>query len=296
MPASYPIIKVKPEWNVNPEDIGTKRKFWYYGPNQENKWLFKHPRANTGEHWAEKIAAETASAAGILHAKTELALHKNIRGSATENFARGGRTLFHGNQMLEVIVDGYHLDKRFHQSRHTLDNIWKVVEVFFVEPDDAKKAKQIIASHLILDALIGNTDRHHENWGVLVKRKGNEWHGMVAPSFDHASSLGRELLDARRDRLIEANQAGDYAEKARGAIYWSESDARGIGPLELARRAAHKHPEIFQPAAAKLAKIDEDIIRRIVDSIPFEWMSPSARKFAIALMCYNLDALQRTFP
>lgn len=295
MSAPYRIIKVEPEWVANPEDMGTKNKFWY-GPDNETRWLFKHPRPNTGEHWAEKIAAEVADAAGILHAKTELALYKNDRGSATETFARDGRTLYHGNQMLEVIVDGYHLDKRFHQSRHTLDNIWKAVEVFFAEPDGAKKAKQIIASYLILDALIGNTDRHHENWGVLVKRKGDVRHGMVAPSFDHASSLGRELLDSSRERKMEANQAGDYAEKAHGAIYWSESDARGPSPLELARLATHKYPEIFRPVAAKLSKIDERTIRRIVDSIPSEWMSPSARKFAIALMCYNLNALQRIFP
>ncbi|MDD9856207.1 MAG: HipA domain-containing protein [Gammaproteobacteria bacterium] len=298
MSASYPVIEVKPEWIVNPEDMGTKKKFWYYDPDQETKWLFKHPRSNTGEHWAEKIAAEVASAAGIPHAKTELALHENIRGSATETFARGGRALCHGNQLLKGIVEGYHLEseKRHRQSHHTLDNIWKVADVFFAEPDGAKKAKRFIASYLVLDALIGNTDRHHENWGVLLKRQGDDWHGMVAPSFDHASSLGRELLDPRRARKMEANQVGDYAEKAHGAIYWSESDARGPSPLELVRRGAHKYPEIFRPAGAKLAKINESVIRRIVDSIPLDWMSPSARKFAVALMCYNLNTLQRTFP
>jgi len=292
MSAAYPIIEVQPEWVANPEDMGTKNKFWY-GPGNETRWLFKHPRANTGEHWAEKIAAEIAAAAGILHAKTELALYKNDRGSATETFARDGRTLYHGNQLLEVIVDGYHLDKRFHQSRHTVDNIWKAVEAFFV---DAKKQKRIIASYLVLDALIGNTDRHHENWGVLMKRKGDDWHGMVAPSFDHASSLGRELLDPRRDELMKTHRVGDYAQRARGAIYWSKDDAHGPSPLELARLATHKYPEVFRPAAAKLANMDEVVIRRIVDSIPVDWMSPSAREFAIEFMCYNLNTLQRIFP
>jgi len=292
--SEYRIIEVKPEWIANPEDMGTKDKFWYRS-GEETEWLFKYPRPNTGEHWAEKVAAEIASAAGILHAKTELALHKNERGSATETFTRDGRALYHGNQMLEVIIDGYHRDKRFHQSRHTLDNIWKAVEVFFAEPDGAKKAKQLIASYLLLDALIGNTDRHHENWGVLATRKGDDWRVMLAPSFDHASSLGRELLDSSRERKMAANQVADYAQRARGAIYWSENDAHGPSPLELVRRAAHKYPQVFRPAGAKLAKINEGIIRRIVDSIPRDWMSPSARKFAVEFMCYNLNALRRTF-
>jgi len=32
MSASYPIIKVKPEWIVNPEDMGTKEKSWFRFP------------------------------------------------------------------------------------------------------------------------------------------------------------------------------------------------------------------------------------------------------------------------
>ena len=55
MPDSYPIIQVDPEWVLEDEDMGTKEKFWYRKPGDgENKWLFKHPRSNTGEHWAEK--------------------------------------------------------------------------------------------------------------------------------------------------------------------------------------------------------------------------------------------------
>jgi len=98
MPAAYPVIEVKPEWIANPEDMGTKNKFWY-GSGEETEWLLKYPRPNTGEHWAEKIAAEVAAAAGVLHAKTELALYKNDRGSATESFTRDGRALYHGNQI-----------------------------------------------------------------------------------------------------------------------------------------------------------------------------------------------------
>ena len=61
----YRIVDVKPEWIVDPEAMGTRTKFWYRDPDQQINWLFKHPRPNTGEHWAEKIAAEVASVIGI---------------------------------------------------------------------------------------------------------------------------------------------------------------------------------------------------------------------------------------
>ena len=69
MPDSYPIIQVEPEWVLEPEDMGTKEKFWYRNPGDGGReWLFKNPRENTGEHWAEKIAAEVANVLGIPHA------------------------------------------------------------------------------------------------------------------------------------------------------------------------------------------------------------------------------------
>jgi len=74
----------------------------------------------------------------------------------------------------------------------------------------------------VLDAVIGNTDRHHENWGILLRRTKRRWMGMLAPTFDHASSLGRELRDETRGkcrrRLLSENQVGAYSEKATGAI------------------------------------------------------------------------------
>ena len=295
MPDTYPIVEVKPEWIIDQEDMGTKTKFWYQGPDDDEKWLFKYPRKNTGEHWAEKIAAEVASVLGILHAKIELAQFEDDRGSVTESFAFDGRSLYHGNQMLEWIVGGYDPGRRFHQSQHTLVNIFKGLDRVFVSSEVAIRAKSTIASFAILDALIGNTDRHHENWGLLFRREDGGLKGFVAPSFDHASSLGRELLDEHRKKLLVENGVGGYAEKGRGAIYWSEDERRGPSPLELVRRAAFDYPDLFRPAFLKLAETDKDVFSRIVDRIPSDWMSPSAREFTVTLLCYNYQQLKGIF-
>ena len=75
MPDLYPITEVKRESVRESEDMGSKDKFWYLHPTEEEGyWLFKYPRCNTGEHWAEKIAAEVADLLGISHARVELAI------------------------------------------------------------------------------------------------------------------------------------------------------------------------------------------------------------------------------
>ena len=291
----YRIVEVKPEWIINQEDMGTKTKFWYRDLDDNANWLFKHPRQNTGEHWAEKIAAGVASALRVRHAKVELAQFGDKRGSVTESFARGGRALYHGNQILETVFIGYDPKKKYHQSQHTLANIFAGMDRVFEKSEAASRAKRTLAEYAVLDALIGNTDRHHENWGLLLRRQDYSLRGFVALSFDHASSLGRELLDDRRDRFLKENRVGSYAEKGRGAIYWSEKDRYGPSPLELVRRAARDYSDLFCPLLLKLAEIDENIFCKIVERIPPDWMTSSAREFAVKLLCYNYRQLKEIF-
>ncbi len=313
----YPIVTVEPEWVLGGEDMGSKEKFWYRDTGGNKKdFLFKYPREHTGEHWAEKIAAEVAACLGIVHAKVELAEFLGDQGSATESFADRFCILTHGNQLLERAVSSYDPEVQFHQSAHTLDNIWMTMDRTFMMLEDVTPLKRQFAEYMVLDAVIGNTDRHHENWGQLLILKGlrkqwsrsrardkrrprrgkYHWERSLAPSFDHASSLGRELRDERRDRLMAEDRMGRYVEKGHGGIYWSPDERRGPSPLELVRRAASTYLDLFRPALAKLDRLDEGILRSIINRVPSAWMSPSARKFALALMRYNLEQLRRLEP
>jgi len=293
----YSIVEVRPEWVLEPEQLGSKRKFWYRSPEAAAPWLFKHPQANTGQHWAEKIAAEVAGCLGILHAPVELAVFQGERGSTTESFARDGRELFHGNQLLAGRVLGYDPEVKFRNSDHTLSNIWLALERAFAGAEAVRRAKLGLAEYLVLDALIGNTDRHHENWGLLRERVGDDWRGMLAPSFDHASSLGRELLDVgrgkNRARYIAKKRVPDYVENGRGGIFWSSEDPKAVSPLELIRRAVREHPDCFIPAIGKTANVDPPMLESVIAKVPEDWMTPTARQFALDMMWYNLRELRK---
>ncbi|MGH9429309.1 MAG: HipA domain-containing protein [Terriglobia bacterium] len=292
----YRILTVQPEWVLEKEALGSKEKFWCRWPEGKVSWLFKYCQPHTGQHWAEKIASEIAEVLGILHAHVDLAVFNGERGSLSESFARRGRSLFHGNQILAGKVIGYNPDRRFRQSDHTLANILRALEGGFATPESARKSKEQLAGYLVLDALIGNTDRHHENWGILLKMTSAGWEGIVAPTFDHASSLGRELLDEgpgkRRQTLLHSKSVGSYLEKARGAIFWDDGDAHGLSPLELVRRACRESLQLFSPTLHRLERIDRSSIESIVNRVPDDWMTAMARQFAIELMCYSLRELR----
>ena len=290
----YKIEVVQPEWMFRSESLGSKEKFWYRQAGEPGRnWLFKYPQPDTGQHWAEKIAEEIARRLGIEHARVELAVVGDRRGSVTESFASPELDLWHGNQVLTGADHGYDPEARFHHSRHTLRRIWGALERVFKRAEAAKQAKLKIADYIVLDAVIGNTDRHHENWGLLRRRVGARVIGTMAPSFDHASALGRELLDERRKRRLDANGIGRYAENGHGGIYWSEADKRAPSPLALVRHATRAHPDLLLSALGRLEQLDEPALRAIVGRVPVDWMSPLARQFAIALVLYNLSELRR---
>ena len=279
--------------------MGTKDKFWYQSPDSDRHWLFKHPRANSGEHWAEKIAAEVADLLGVLHAEVELATFAESSGSTTKSFVHNGLELVHGNQLLAWMMSDYDPDVVFRQSQHTLSNILTVLERAFISSGSGEIAKRSFAGYLILDALIGNTDRHHENWGLLRRRTGSGWSGFLAPSFDHASSLGRELRDegaGKKNRnwlLRESNIGPEYVEKGRGGIFWSEEARCGPSPLKLVRLAVSEYPDLFRAPMERLERVNENLLCEIVWRIPEGWMGLPARRFASEQMCYNLSELNK---
>ncbi len=296
-PSSYPILTVDPDTVEDEEQLGSKPKFWFR--HEGRRWLFKEVRPNTGEHWAEKVAAELAMLLEAPAAKVELAECMGKRGSVSLSFIRDRRweVLVHGNELLAGAVTGYDMTKRFRQSDHTLENIIRAVESVFEPGQDRMVAAEQLCGYLTLDALIGNTDRHHENWGLIVTitsaDKPGEWliAQTVAPSFDHASCLGRELLDEERERRLKERTVLNYIKKGRGGIFDKSSDKHGLSPLETALLARRLYPALFERWWQRLEALDELRMRQIVEQVPRDWMSPAAGEFALAFLCASRNEL-----
>lgn len=167
----YPILEVSPDWVLDQEPMGGKAKFWFRIPEiGETKFLFKYPRHNTGEHWAEKVADEVARLLDIPHATVGLATFQGTRGSVSESFVGDDQQLWHGNQILSDVYGDYDISLKFHQYKHTLKKILHAFDHVFEEPAVANEAKRIFAQYVVLDAIVGNIDRHHENWGIVRHR------------------------------------------------------------------------------------------------------------------------------
>ncbi len=303
-PEAYPIVEVKPDWLSGVEPMGSKDKHWVRLPGDSQPWLFKFSResagAITGEHWAEKIVAELAEVLGVAHAKVELARLDGQWGSLSRRFdalARRDTELVHGNDLLAGFVTGYDPQKQRKQADHTIGNVIRAISRLFGAEDGVQRdaALTMLAGYVVLDALVLNTDRHHENWGVLrrVDAQAGATH-EIAPTFDHASSLARNEPPAKLAQwLHETGRVALYARRGQGGLYWNERDAKGANPLQLAMDAAQKWPPYFKPWRLRLDGVQIKTLELIVDRVPEAAMAVESKLFAKSLLAHTLEQLRK---
>lgn len=250
-------------------------------------WLFKEPaRASSGHHWAEKVAAEVAALLAVPHARVELAEFQGQRGSITQSFLPGGPVeLVHGNEVLEDAIGA----GNFHDSHHTIGNIRQALSSIFRPQMNYREVHLQFIQFLVLDGVISNVNRHSENWGILRMPNGMS----LAPSFDHGSSLGRELSDADRKRFLDEGNIGRYSERGQGDIFLSAADSHGPSPLQMVRSVAADYPHLVHLALGRLGLPLDSYFQSIVARMPNGWMSAAAQAFALELMRYNRSELIR---
>ena len=163
----------------------------------------------------------------------------------------------------------------------------------FPEGKARNEALTTLAGYFTLDAVICNVDRHHENWAVLRSIPPAPPSLRIAPTFDHASSLGRELRDEKRKKLVETRQVGQYVLRGSGGIYWKESDPKGENPLRLCLRAATAHRSYFQPWIDRVKEVKPEELELLVSRVPSDWMSDIAKQFAVAMMSFTTKELKK---
>lgn len=290
------------------EQMGSKRKFWFCDA-QTSRWnLFKYSRGTAGEHWSEKVACEIAGLLGLPHARVELATYGGSWGALVEDLRpnRASMSLLHGNELMLEVDPTYQAQRTFRCSEHTVERVAHALNTHGVGlPDDSslpqtlptgvEDALGLFVGYLLLDAIIGNTDRHHENWGVIAKRNASGARILqLAGTYDHASSLGRELHDTKRTtRLTSTGKHGvpGYAERARSALYETGESSAPLSPRAAFLAAGELRPAARDGWLARCASVGVESLQRPLDRVHPYCMSETASVFAKALTGYNCAAL-----
>jgi hypothetical protein len=296
----YPVYDVSNELSSGAvEYLGSKYKGWITLKLEDKEFrvLFKQGRPGTGENWAEKVTCELAKLLGLPHALYDLAkLGKNELCVISRNFLVDGDELRLGNELIE----GFDKTQKFKNSAHTLGTIFNAlaqnkVQLFETSKQEAmiKNVSDLFIGYLCFDVWIGNTDRHAENWGVIIKANNTN---ILAPTFDHASSLGRNESDARRIKRLQTKDKGfnvkAYAQRAEMPIYNEKGYALNMTSLiQGCKNCSLQTTHFWLNKIMKIMNNAQEI-QMILDKIPDEFITKPAKDFAMAILYENAKRLR----
>lgn len=290
------------------EALGHHGGTWLLEQGPDRTWLHKATAipestgVEQGEDWSEVVSTAIGVELGIPCAETRLCVRDGRRGSLSRNVAESGQDLVVGTLWMEDVAPETEggsgrppgpEPEPMKREGHSLDRISRALESVAAPPTfagpRATPAFDVFAGYLLLDALIANQDRHSENWAVLVpSTKGGVT--LLAPSFDHASSLGFNLSDVQRANVI-ARGIGTWAKRGRATRF--EHTSRPPTLVEHAARAISMCTQTGRDWwTMKLASADFTELFDTVESHDVDGMSDSAVTFARYLVDENLRRIR----
>lgn len=305
----YPVLDLNDVPGL-PEQLGTKEKFWFGNSPERNKFLFKYSRNNTGEHWSEKCAEQICHLLGIPHVKYDLARYNGRLGVVTPNIITSrNQYLVMGNELLyrdapvEYPEPVEFFDNKTKVTDHTVQRV-----ITFLDKASANiqiplsdyelgelTASDVFCGYLMLDALISNQDRHHENWAVIVELEHDQKTYRLCPTYDHAASLGREMRDSQREeRLLTRDRnrtIEQFVTKATSQLYRTKTDKKPMKTLDAFLFATERKAKTRAYWLNKLDSVSNQNLKLIFDRIPDDLISDIGRKFSHQMVLENKKRL-----
>lgn len=215
----------------------------------------------TNSCFSEHIGSSIFNLVGIPAQKTLLGTYdfgeKTKIVCACLDFTTGGKQLFDFCSIKNTVIDS-----ESNGSGTELDELEETIEKqTFIDPIELTER---FWDMFVIDAFLGNFDRHNGNWGFLVDLKSNK--AEVAPVFD----CGSCLLPQADEKVMKAVLANEDELNAR--VYQFPTSAlkvknRKINYYDFLMKAGH--PDCNAAVLRRVPQINMDKIRDFIQNVPY---------------------------
>jgi hypothetical protein len=202
------LFTIDDQWTPQPwySTGGTRAKKYLLGPDGRFYYFkrsqYKPGKDYTYEFWNEVIAYDLGTSLGFNMLRYDIAIDGDLMGCISEKMINSeSEELIEGVKYLQAYSPNYDPSKKEHQTWYTFDLIKNALE-------SAKIGKFIdnVLEVIVFDALIGNSDRHQENWAVIARQrlipqlieemeKRGLFRGVEKHIFPRSGRLIKELID-----------------------------------------------------------------------------------------------------
>ncbi|OGX05778.1 MAG: hypothetical protein A3G87_10190 [Omnitrophica bacterium RIFCSPLOWO2_12_FULL_50_11] len=292
---------------------GSREKQWVLkpltkqSPDEVEIFLFKESsKRYPAEFWAEIIASEVGKIVGVPTPETHCAKWGDKYAALIKFFLKmEWNDKDKRFQQVEVLFEGGDIitgmDPTFDRKEGERHNIFQVERIFSMI-----KKEQLFKEFLrmlIFDALIGNTDRHQDNWGFVGDNETHKLH--LAPAFDNSTSLGSELVEEKLSGYLVQNEVRlrQYISKGKAHVRWSVNgtDLIRLNHFELLKNIAQQ--KLFLADDIKeMTRFTDEQIEALLDGVakieienPKYRLSETRRNLIKKIICLRRDLLKEEF-
>lgn len=246
---------------------GTRAKKIAIDTNSYEMAYFKYEKYNCSESCSEKMSYEIAKVLDYPCAHIELAKdRRNNVGILNYLFIDKGKEEHHD------AIDFINKNENEAREYYTIENIKACLD------NIDERLFNDFMKIMVFDALVGETDRHAENWGITKDSIGYK----LSPLYDNGTNLLRNFKNEEyAEKFYSKTRPFDkYIKKAESLIF--KDDHSGHYRLhELIQYLYEKYPKQITSEIKNLEKLTSDKIVEIVNKIPDELLTEPHKKFII---------------
>jgi hypothetical protein len=240
-----------------------RRNWTPYIAKAAYKW---YPNESVTEHLLNRLG----QVMGLNMAESKLILAGEHIRFLSRYFLKSNEQLMHGAQ----IYAAYLLDDAFVQEvdRQKLESeLFPFQEaeraIRQVFPDQAENILHEFVKLLIFDAIVGNSDRHFYNWGVILDILGKST-PRFSPIYDTARGLlwnesEKRLLEIEKIKGGRARFLEKYVQNSRPKIGWEGE--KNINHLRFIEKFYHEDKRFCHLCTHFLAKEHLEAMLRVLD-------------------------------
>lgn len=283
------------DWCIHEGGLGSgaSKKDWLINESTGSIGLFKYPRQHTykegvltGEHWAEKIASEIAKIIKIPCASIDIGVYKGEIGAMSYIIIDNNKeSLLEGVQYIMKKYPNFDTETLYDETTNTRYSLQMILECI-----DDIPFKTDFLKIPIFDCLIGNSDRHHSNWGIIVDKSGFPL--RMAPLYDNSSSLCCREKEEEIDNILRDKHRfkAIIDSKSKSCIKWMNE--KKIRHFELLTKLSESYyDETIEIIKNIEENLTDDSIYNIVYGIDEEIMSNKRQKLVSEFLMNRRDKM-----
>lgn len=190
-------------------------------------------------------------------AEVDIGTYNGRAGSISYNFLQENEFLNEGVNFIQKRYPNYNRNK-FEDNVENIKYSVQMLENLNINLGDILKM-------IIFDALIGNSDRHHSNWGYIIEENNKTYSNIrFSPLYDNGSSLCSYVNDSDiKDILRDKNRYNALIDtKSKSCIGWEEQ--RPIRHFELIKKLKEN---FFNETIDFVKEINEKLTNKSIKNI-----------------------------